>query len=74
MGVTMERGAAMFESQRAGAAVEVEELPSLADALGGGIGTDNRYTFAMVRDLVDDMVLVIEDEIAGAIRTCSPCT
>ncbi len=68
VGVTMERGAAMYESQRAGAPVEVEELPSLADALGGGIGTDNRYTFAMVRDLVDDMVLVSEDEIAGAIR------
>ncbi len=68
VGVTMERGAAMYESQRAGAPVQVEELPSLADALGGGIGMDNRYTFAMVRDLVDDMVLVSEDEIAGAIR------
>ncbi len=68
IGVTMERGAAMYESQRAGAPVPVEELPSLADALGGGIGMDNRYTFAMVRDLVDDMVLVSEDEIAEAIR------
>ena len=31
---------------------DVEELPTLADSLGGGIGMDNRYTFAMVRDLV----------------------
>jgi threonine dehydratase len=68
VGVTMERGAAMYESQRAGEPVPVEELPSLADALGGGIGMANRYTFAMVRDLVDDMVLVSEDEIAEAIR------
>ena len=68
IGVTMERGAAMYESQRAAAPVPVEELPSLADALGGGIGIDNRYTFAMVRDLVDDMVLGSEDETADAIR------
>ena len=48
VGVTMERGCAMYQSQRAGKPVEVEELPTLADALGGGIGLDNRYTFAMV--------------------------
>ena len=68
VGVTMERGAAMYESQRAGAPVHVEELPTLADSLGGGIGMENIYTFAMVRDLVDDIVLVTEDEIAAAIR------
>jgi threonine dehydratase len=68
IGVTMARGAAMYESQRAGRSVQVEELPSLADALGGGIGLNNRFTFAMVRDLVDDMVLVSEDEIAEGIR------
>jgi threonine dehydratase len=67
IGVTMEHGAAMYESQRAGRPVEVEELPTLADSLGGGIGLDNRYTFAMVRELVDDMVLVSEQEIAAAI-------
>lgn len=68
IGVTMERGAAMYESQKAGTPVHVEELPTLADSLGGGIGMDNRYTFAMVRDLVDDIVLVSEAEIAEAIR------
>jgi len=67
IGVTMERGCAMYQSQRAGRPVEVEELPTLADALGGGIGLDNRYTFAMVRDLVDDLVLVSEEQIAAAI-------
>ncbi|MRG73133.1 hydroxyectoine utilization dehydratase EutB [Alphaproteobacteria bacterium HT1-32] len=68
VGVSMERGAAMIESQRAGKPVPVEELPTLADSLGGGIGLDNRYTFPMVRDLVDDFVTVSEQEIAAAIR------
>jgi threonine dehydratase len=68
IGVTMARGAAMYESRRAGEPVQVAEEPSLADALGGGIGLDNRYTFAMVRDLVDDIVLLSEAEIAAAIR------
>ena len=68
IGVSMERGAAMYESQKAGHPRPVEERPTLADSLGGGIGGDNRYTFAMVRDLVDDLVLVTEVEIAAAIR------
>jgi threonine dehydratase len=68
VGVTMERSCAMYQSQMAGRPVAVEELPTLADALGGGIGLDNRYTFAMVRDLVDDLVLVSEEQIADAIR------
>jgi threonine dehydratase len=66
IGVTMDRGPAMYDSQHAGKPVEVEERPSLADALGGGIGLDNRYTFPMVRDLVDEMLLVSEREIADA--------
>lgn len=68
IGVSMERGAAMAQCQKAGKPIYVEELATLADSLGGGIGLDNRYTFAMVRDLVDDLVLVSEAEIAQAIR------
>ncbi|QPC43156.1 hydroxyectoine utilization dehydratase EutB [Kaustia mangrovi] len=66
--VSMERGAAMHASLKAGHPVEVEELPTLADSLGGGIGLDNRYTFAMARDLVDEVMLLDEAEIAGGIR------
>jgi threonine dehydratase len=66
IGVTMERGPAMFDSLRAGQIVEVEEEPTLADALAGGIGFDNAYTFRMVQEYVDDAILVSEDEIAGA--------
>jgi threonine dehydratase len=68
IGVTMAKGAAMYQSQKAGRPVEVEETASLADSLGGGIGLDNRYTFAMVRELVDDLLLVGEEQIADAIR------
>ena len=68
IGVSMERGAAMAASQAAGKPVEIEELPTLADSLGGGIGLDNHYTFAMVRDLVDEIILLDEDEIADGIR------
>ena len=68
IGVTMERGAAMRASLDAGRPVAVEELPTLADSLGGGIGLENRHTFGMVRDLVDEVVLVSEADIAAAIR------
>jgi threonine dehydratase len=68
IGVSMERGAAMYASLQAGRPVQVEEQPSLADSLGGGIGLDNRYTFPLVRDLVDEVVLLTEDEIAAGIR------
>ncbi|MGH7120887.1 MAG: hydroxyectoine utilization dehydratase EutB [Acetobacteraceae bacterium] len=71
IGASMERGAAMHASLAAGHPVEVAELPTLADALAGGIGRDNRYTFAMVRDLLDDAVLVSEEEIAAAIRVAA---
>ena len=68
IGVTMERGCAMHASIKAGRPVQVEELETLADSLGGGIGLDNRYTFRMAQALVDDTVLVSEAEIAEAIR------
>ena len=68
IGVSMEHGCAMHASLRAGKPVQVEEVATLADSLGGGIGLDNRYTFRMVQALVDDTMLVSEEEIAGAIR------
>lgn len=47
IGISMERGAAMKVSLDAGRPVQVEEYPSLADSLGGGIGLDNKLTFCM---------------------------
>jgi threonine dehydratase len=68
VGLSMERGAAMQASLAAGRPVAVEELPSLADSLGGGIGLANRHTFAMVRALVDEVLLLGEAAIAAGIR------
>lgn len=68
IGISMDRGAAMHDSIRAGRPVEVEEVPSLADSLGGGIGLDNRLTFALCRDLLDEIVLVSEAEIYRAMQ------
>jgi threonine dehydratase len=63
IGVSMERGAAMQASLARGRPIEVEEVPSLADSLGGGIGRDNAWTFDLCRRLLDDVVLLSEAEI-----------
>lgn len=69
IGVTMDRGAAMIESLEAGKPVPVEEVESLADSLGGGIGLDNAYTFDITKRLIDETLLISEDGIASAMRT-----
>lgn len=63
-GVSMEKGAVMYESLKAGKPVALEESDTLADSLLGGIGLENRYTFPLVRRLVDGIALVPEKEIA----------
>lgn len=68
VGISMERGAAMHASISAGRPVEVEEVASLADSLGGGIGLDNRLSFALCRDYLDDIILVSEEEIYHAMQ------
>jgi len=68
IGLTMERGAVMKASLAAGKPVLLEEQPSLADSLGGGIGLDNRVTFRMCRELLDDIILLTEAEIAAGMR------
>jgi threonine dehydratase len=68
VGVSMENGAAMHESLAAGRPIEVTEVASLADSLGGGIGLGNRHTFAICRTLVDETVLVSETEIYRAMQ------
>jgi threonine dehydratase len=68
IGVSMERGAAMQASLSAGKPVAVTEEPTLADSLGGGIGLDNRWTFALCRALVDEVILLSEQEIYRGMR------
>ena len=68
IGGSMERGPGMHASLIAGKPVEIEELSTLADSLVGGIGLENKFTFAMVRELMDELLLVSEKQIAGAIH------
>lgn len=65
IGISMDHGAAMAQSLAAGRIVDVDERPTLADSLSGGIG-GNRYTFRMCRELVDEAILVTEQEIYKA--------
>jgi threonine dehydratase len=67
-GASQDRGPAMHDSLRAGRLVDVVEEDTLADALAGGLGEENHYTFELCRRLVDDVALVSEDEMADAIR------
>ncbi len=68
IGISMDRGAAMHASLIAGHPVAVEEVPSLADSLGGGIGLDNRLSYQLCRDYIDDTILVTEEEIYHAMQ------
>lgn len=68
IGISMDRGAAMAASIKAGHPIEVEEYASLADSLGGGIGLQNKLSFQLCRDLLDDIILVTEEEIRDAMQ------
>ena len=61
-----ERAAVMLASLQAGKPIDVPEEPTIASALTGGIGLDNEYTFALVRDGVDRHCTVTEDAILDA--------
>ena len=66
IGVSMNEGAAMLESLAAGHPLQVPEVASLADSLGGGIGLDNAWTFAMTQRYMDRGYRVDEAQIARA--------
>lgn len=66
IGVEQALGPGMLLSLQAGKAVPVVEEASLADSLIGSIGLVNHYTLALIRDLVDEIVLLSEEEIATA--------
>ncbi len=65
IGVSMDRAPVMYHSLRAGKPVEMEEEDTIADALLGGIGLNNQYTFRMIQEYVDDVILVTDEEIAA---------
>ncbi|MBI0577859.1 hydroxyectoine utilization dehydratase EutB [Neobacillus cucumis] len=63
-GVSMEKSAVMYESLKVGKPILLPESETLADSLLGGIGLKNQYTFPMVRQYMDEVVLIPEEEIA----------
>lgn len=68
IGVSMENAPVMYQSLRAGRPVRIAEQETLADSLRGGIGLENEFTFNMVQELVDEVILVSEQEIAAAMK------
>ena len=50
-----------------GKPVMVEEVASVADSLGGGIGMDNRWTLPAVKQVMDQHFQVSDDYIAAAL-------
>jgi threonine dehydratase len=68
VGCSAANAAVMLASVQQGQPVELPEQDTLANALAGGIGLQNRFSFDLVRDLVDDYPVVDEAAIADAMR------
>jgi threonine dehydratase len=66
VGVSALNARVMHESLEEGRPIAFPEDETIASALSGGIGLKNRYTFELVRDLVDEYLLVSEEEIRDA--------
>jgi threonine dehydratase len=64
--VSAENARVMYESLKIGKPTAFPEDPTMASALSGGIGLDNEHSFILVRDYVDEHVLVTEEEIREA--------
>lgn len=63
VGVSIAQSPAMLKSLQAGHPVAVPEKDTLADSLLGGIGVENNYTLPLIRDYVDEHVVIEESEI-----------
>ena len=67
VGVEAANNPVFARSLAAGTVTHVDVLPTIADGLAGNLEPGS-LTFEMVRDLVDDMVVVSEDGLRAAIR------
>ncbi len=65
--VSAERASVMHHSIAEGHPVEVPDRATVASALSGGIGLQNRYTFEIVEDVVAEHVVVCEEDIRSAV-------
>tara|TARA_B100001123_G_C15284710_1_gene1015215 strand:- start:546 stop:1502 length:957 start_codon:yes stop_codon:yes gene_type:complete len=66
--VSMKNGASMYQSLKKGCPIDVIERKTLADSLGGSIGLNNKYTFNILQNYIDDFVIINEKQIASGIK------
>jgi threonine dehydratase len=66
IGVQTEASAAIYHSLKAGRMITVPDRPSIADGIAGNIDL-RTITFPLIQKYVDEVVLVSEEEIKGAI-------
>lgn len=71
VGVSASSARVMYESVRKGSPISMPEEETLAEALSGGIGLTNRFTLPLIRELVDEHVLVDEEGIREAMLYAS---
>lgn len=72
--VSAERASVMHRSLLEGQPVELPEEKTVASALSGGIGLQNRFSFEIVREVVDEHVVVSEDAVrAAVVRAFDEC-
>lgn len=66
--VSARRASVMLQSLKAGGPVQAADRETVASALSGGIGLDNRFTFDIVREVASEHVVVEEADIRDAVR------
>ena len=67
IGVSPKNSPVMYQSIKEGKMVELTSYPTLADTCAGGVDADT-ITFDIIKDNVDDMMVLDEDEIAASIK------
>jgi threonine dehydratase len=67
IGCQPQNSAVMFESVKAGRILDLPSKPTISDGSAGGIEAGS-ITFDVVRNHVDDFILVEEQEIVDAIK------
>lgn len=65
--VSAERASVMHRSLLEGRPVDLPEEKTIASALSGGIGMANRFSFELVREVVDEHIVVSEDAVRDAV-------
>jgi len=66
--VSARRARVMFRSLETGRPIELPDEETIASALSGGIGLDNRLTFALCGSVINEHVIVEESDIRAAVR------